>query len=247
MPWIAIDTGLPKHPKMAELPNDAARWGWLLTLLEAKEQRRPGAFASERHYRHVLGRHGRYLSSYVKAGLMERGEDGSLAVHDWQRHQWAGAKAAQRETSNGQSTDNRETSSRQKQDASRAVPVPVLVPVLVENTEGGAGGNPEESDSLDTYHLLTGWRPWGQFSGEKLHAAIGEYGDGIVDAAMRAEAERDGDRDSLLKRTLARLSKEADRRREDAKVRPKPRREVNREMMAEQRRIALELTKGQPA
>ncbi len=131
MSWIAVDAELPNHAKMALLPSDAARWGWIVTLCEAKVQRKPGTFASERHFRHVMARHGRFLADYIKARLIDRGDDGSLAVHDWQKHQWAAAKAGQREdiprTSEGHSEDISETNGRLEQDASRAVPVSVYV------------------------------------------------------------------------------------------------------------------------
>lgn len=140
MSWIAVDAELPNHAKMALLPNDAARWGWIVTLCEAKVQRKPGTFASERHFCHVLARHGRFLPDYIKAGLIDQGDDGSLAVHDWQKHQWAAAKAAQRETPAGHSEDIARTFDGQKQDASRAVSVPVLVGT---STEGGPGGTDE--------------------------------------------------------------------------------------------------------
>lgn len=72
----------------------------------------------------------------------------------------------------------------------------------------------EDFDALDRYHELTGWRPWGQFSGEKLQAAIRDYGDEVVTSALEAEYAKDGTKDTLLKRTEARLAKDADRRRE---------------------------------
>ena len=89
MQWISLDIGLAKHPKMAELPNDTCRYGWIVTLCEAKAQTRPGVFASHRHFREVLGRFGKYLPLYLDARLLEENEDGSLSVHDWKRHQWA--------------------------------------------------------------------------------------------------------------------------------------------------------------
>lgn len=153
MSWITVDTKLPDHPKMAALPSDAARWGWICTLLEAKEQRTPGAFANERHFRHVMVRHGRFLTDYLKVGLMDKDEDGTLHVHDWKRHQWAAAKAQQRETSEGHSEDINETSLRQKEDASRAVPVPVYV--SSESTEGVQG----EPDAAVALHRRIGEVP----------------------------------------------------------------------------------------
>lgn len=96
MSWITVDIDLPKHPKLAELPNDTARFGWLAVLCEAKRQRNAGAFASDRHFREVLGRFGKYLPDYLAARLLERHEDGSLAVHGWQQYQWAVKKQRQR-------------------------------------------------------------------------------------------------------------------------------------------------------
>lgn len=110
MSWITVDTALPNHRKMADLPSDAARWGWLVSLCEAKEQRTPGTFASEKHYRHVMPRHGRFLPDYLRVGLMDKGDDGTLHVHDWRKHQWAAAKGHQRDkakTSDGPKDDPR--------------------------------------------------------------------------------------------------------------------------------------------
>jgi hypothetical protein len=89
MAWITIDVGLPKHQKLAELPSDSARFGWIVVLCEAKTQRRPGIFASARHFREVAGRFGKHLPSYEAVGLLERDQDGTLRIHDWERHQWA--------------------------------------------------------------------------------------------------------------------------------------------------------------
>jgi hypothetical protein len=97
MAWITLDVGLPKHPKVAELPNDSARFGWIAVLCEAKMQRKPGVFASARHFREVVGRFAKHLPSYEAAGLLERDEDGTLRVHDWERHQWAVRQAKHRE------------------------------------------------------------------------------------------------------------------------------------------------------
>lgn len=144
MIWITVDVKLPDHAKMAELSSDAARWGWLVTLCKAKEQRKPGSFATERHYRHVLGKYGRYLKEYVKAGLIDR-EGEVLHVHDWRRHQWAAAKGNQEEVS--------ENSGGNQEDASRAV----SVPVSVSSTEEGVQG--EEPDAAVAFRDRTGQFP----------------------------------------------------------------------------------------
>jgi hypothetical protein len=137
MSWITLECGLDDHEKIAGLPGDAARYGWVRTLLEAKLQRHPGTFASAKHFRHVMGRHGRYLPAYLAAGLLEE-MDGRLTVHDWQRHQWAGTKAHQRETLGGPAKDKPRTNGGPEQDPSRAVPVPVYVSVLEEGVQGEA-------------------------------------------------------------------------------------------------------------
>lgn len=86
-----------------------------------------------------------------------------------------------------------------------------------EDTTGGAGGAADR-DSLDTYHELTLYRPWGEFSGDKLKVAINDYGDSTVEAALRAEYGADIDRKTLLNRCLARLARDADRKRTERKT-----------------------------
>lgn len=154
MSWITVDTDLPDHAKMAALPNDTARWGWLVTLCKAKQQRKPGTFANANHFRHVMGRHARFLEDYTKAGLLDTGEGNTLQVHDWKKHQWAVAKAQQRETSEGHSEDKDETSGGHQEDVSRAVSVSVPVSVL-ESTEGVQG----EPDAAVAFQQRTGQFP----------------------------------------------------------------------------------------
>lgn len=114
MAWITIDVGLPDHEKMAGLPSDSARYGWIVTLTKAKLQKRPGVFASDRHYKEVVGRFGKFLSHYLAARLLERHDDSALAVHDWQRHQWSIRQAQHR----GQERDKSVTSAGHQRDAS---------------------------------------------------------------------------------------------------------------------------------
>ena len=107
-------------------------------------------------------------------------------------------------------------------------------------TETGGAGGTDDRDSLDTYHELTLFRPWGVWSGEKIRAAMNDYGDARVDAAMRAEATADPDRKTLLDRTLARLARDAEKAKQERKARqPKPpvNEEVRQRILEETRRV----------
>lgn len=181
MSWITVDTKLGNHPKMAALPSDAARYGWVMTLLEAKEQRHQGTFASENHYRLVMGRHGRFLPDYIKAGLIDKDEDGSVHVHDWKQHQWSVAKAKQR----GQVEDIDETSEGQKVDASRAVSVPVYVE---EEVWEGVQGEPT---AIEAYYQRTGEVPRGKIHGW-LNDLANDHGEARV-ARMILATPKTGD------------------------------------------------------
>lgn len=143
MTWIALDCDLPEHPKFAALPSDAARYSWIVILTRAKRQSKPGQFASEAHFREVVHRHAKYLAHYLSTRLLERHEDGSLAVHDWQQYQWKAAKERQREdngeTNTGQTEDKKRTSR-----ARSAVPVPV--PVDVSSSSGVVKGDDDEPE-----------------------------------------------------------------------------------------------------
>ena len=106
----------------------------------------------------------------------------------------------------------------------------------------------EDFDALDVYHELTGYRPWGQWSGEHLQAARRDYGDAEVQAVLRSQHAKDGDRNTLLKRVEAQLAKDADRKREASReTRPTRIRKSPEEVEAEYRenkRLELMLVNG---
>lgn len=236
MSWITVDTDLPDHPKMAALPSDGARYGWLIVLCKAKQQRKPGTFANANHFRHVMGRHGRFLEDYQKAGLMDIDETETLHVHDWKRHQWAVSKAQQRETSEGHSEDNSETSLGQKEDASRAVSV--RVPVSVSSTEGVQG----EPDAVEAFYQRTGTAP-----GPKVRNWLNELAAAHTEArlvAMIADTPNSGlnvpdylrsvqDRLKLQDHALERAKRET----------PRPPRKTEAERDAERKAVNAEMAR----
>lgn len=100
-PWIKVKIGLRRSGKVASLPSDAARLGYLYLLLEAKVQRRMGVFDSRAHLAEVLGRFGRYVDGYITAELVHEAPSvcpdcrarnaglrrGELVVHDYAKEQ----------------------------------------------------------------------------------------------------------------------------------------------------------------
>lgn len=134
MPWIVLDTDLRHHRKLACLSEDAARWGWIVTLLEAKRQRRPGTFASTEHLAYVLGDDlSTFIEEYVKSKLLERKRNGSLVVHDWDDYQRDPTGAVRQARYRDR---HRNVTSNDEVTATRARARPVAVPVPVHNDDG---------------------------------------------------------------------------------------------------------------
>lgn len=86
-PWIKVEVAMTVHRKLADLPSDSARWGWLVLLAAAKVQHPQGSFASVGVARQVAGRFARFIPHYMKGGLLEDA-GGTVAVHDWPKYQW---------------------------------------------------------------------------------------------------------------------------------------------------------------
>lgn len=70
VPWVKVRIDLPGSEKLAKLPDDAGRWGWVCVLVAAKTQRRMGVFAGRAHLVSVVGQAGPYVEDYVAAGLL---------------------------------------------------------------------------------------------------------------------------------------------------------------------------------
>jgi hypothetical protein len=71
-----VDQGQGRDPpssrsdKLASLPDDSSRLGYIYALLEAKTQRRMGVFAGRAHLVDVMGRFGAYVDGWLEAGLI---------------------------------------------------------------------------------------------------------------------------------------------------------------------------------
>lgn len=101
-PWIAVKVGVRKNRKLAGLPDDTARYGWIAGVLaEAKLQRPGGRFDSRGQLEEAIGRFAGHVDDYLAAGLLEVAgrlctscrkvwvglPSGSMVVHDWRSHQ----------------------------------------------------------------------------------------------------------------------------------------------------------------
>lgn len=100
-PWWKCRVGLRRSDKLAALPSDSARLGWVYVLCESKLQRRLGVFVSRVHFGDVMGRYVRYLNDYIAAGLAHESPalcdrckasypeaaDGEIVIHDYRREQ----------------------------------------------------------------------------------------------------------------------------------------------------------------
>jgi hypothetical protein len=76
-----------------------------------------------------------------------------------------------------------------------------------------------DRDSLDRFYELTLRRPWGAPSGEWLRAMEGEYGIAAVVAALEAEWASKPEPHNLIGRMQARLDRDADKAKQEAKAR----------------------------
>lgn len=110
-PYVVVEATIRRNGKLAELPSDAARLGYVYVLLgEAKLLRPQGRFASRSHFDEVAGRFARYRRDYLRVGLLEESPglcehcrqdwgqlpDGVLVTHNFRRIQsdpWAAERA----------------------------------------------------------------------------------------------------------------------------------------------------------
>jgi hypothetical protein len=70
-PWIKLKIGFRRSDKLALLPSDSARLGWVYAMLEGKVQRKSGVFVDRLQLIDLLGRFSEHFDGYVGAGLLE--------------------------------------------------------------------------------------------------------------------------------------------------------------------------------
>lgn len=101
-PWVAVKATIRKSDGIVALPNDSARWGFIVALGETKLYGRQGSMTPEQ-WPELMGRFARYLDDYIRAGLVHRMpswchdracmrgrgpfDDGRLVIHQWPAHQ----------------------------------------------------------------------------------------------------------------------------------------------------------------
>lgn len=101
-PWYAVDVDVRKDERIADLPSDAARWGYVgAVLAEARLQTQRGVFGSRATLIEAIGRFGKHVPDYLKGGLLEEApqlcppclqafgaqRSGAIVVHNWARKQ----------------------------------------------------------------------------------------------------------------------------------------------------------------
>ena len=79
--WWRCYSDLPKHKKLWRLPDNNARWAWVVMLCAASETH--GVFESDQHIEAVIGtQNAKWLAVFRRVGLLD-----GLVIHDWDEWQ----------------------------------------------------------------------------------------------------------------------------------------------------------------
>lgn len=85
--WVAVSADLPRDPDVATLSSGDARWGWLVTMCEAKRlYGKP--WKSEAHYRACVGEYARFLPEYLDRRWLVQSPSGELRLRRWAKWQF---------------------------------------------------------------------------------------------------------------------------------------------------------------
>lgn len=86
--YLRFDAFSPDHEKVCvRLPNDAARWSWVVVLCKGKLQSPQGRWGSVSHVVANSARPKAHIEAMIAAGLLDVAADGSVSVHGWEEWQ----------------------------------------------------------------------------------------------------------------------------------------------------------------
>lgn len=85
MAWLRLDDGFTDHRKVVALKTDQRRWTWLRILIYTARYRSPEVPAGIRDV--IAEATPKFLSELVDIGLLDKGANNSLTVHDWHDYQ----------------------------------------------------------------------------------------------------------------------------------------------------------------
>jgi hypothetical protein len=93
-PWAKFDVGTPRDPKVATLTSDAVRWAFVVVILAAKEQDRPGGFESLDHLNACISFSvAANVPELIERGLLAVDPEGGIHVAKWTKYQIDPTKA----------------------------------------------------------------------------------------------------------------------------------------------------------
>lgn len=177
----------------------------------------------------------RFVPDLIAVGLLEEGGFPVTAFVSWAPSR----PPRPNETKRDELRRSVTTSDENDKSDSASPPIP-SIPINSKNETDAR----EELDALDIYYQLTGYRPWGSWSGDELRALVNDYTDAKVQAAIVTEWNANHDRKGILKGVQARLARDAEKAKEAARSERKVRPRVVVDD-AERARVAAEL--GRPA
>jgi hypothetical protein len=227
-PWFKVFADLPERKAHY---NDGQFRAFVELLCASAASRTPGEFPSMAAVRRIVGDVAHFLT---EQGDLDVNKAGVVRIHGWDKYQRpidrtnAARQARHREkvrehgVSNG--VDNALSTRYSPSSISTTTSTPTPTP------EGdGLGAREEEFDSRDVYYELTGFRPWGLWSGDALEGAMKEYGDAAVTACLREVHAKKPGRKDLLPDTLALLAKRAEQARRKKVPAPRKTAAIDRE------------------
>lgn len=269
--WIALHTGVLDSDTWEDLGDH--RLAWIVTLLLAAQQSPEGQFDSPEKLRRILAKEDVPFPAEAFAAMLNAGAlevDGlTVKVRGWERWQrrWRGpSDDPAREADRKREAYWREKAERaeaalvsgQSPDSSGRSPIAAdRGEEIREEEKRGEGGVPRapareatgypgegEPDALDEFYALTLHRPWGRPSGRWLLELQGGYGIPAVIDALQAEWQREPRVNDLLSRMDARLSKAADRKRQEKGATAKRRKAPEEGRTDEERALLGALVNG---